>query len=236
MWEHLRVLARACTEQLLDEIESNRKIVAVGIDGEEIQGVFLDTDHWTEEGLAGLEAQLRREAEDFRSADCPLDMQGLEDWLTKRSKAYHDEIGGLCRKARLAALLSQIRSEMGEELCEAFRTQGFVLDGASEPVFEELDERKALLMDFVSRDRTHIAVRIVPDPEHFRNSLEIHSYDAEKLPESQLRARQKDINALLTRSLQLDIAPDHEKKNADPAVRQAFQEARSKLAPHGMMH
>lgn len=236
-WERLRALAQSCIRQLLDEMESNRSIVAVGIDGLQIPEVSLDVNYWTEGDFTVLEETLQKEMEYFRSSDCPMDTQSLKGWLEEKPKAYHARIGALCSSARLAALLSQIRSEMGEEICSVFRTQGFVLDGADEPVFEDVDERKALLMDFVSRDKAHVAVRIVPDIKKFQNFLEVHSYDAATLPETQLRARQKNINAMLGRSLQLNISADpHEEKSADPAVRQAFQKAHSRLVAQGMTH
>ena len=217
-WEQFRIAAVTIARELLARIESNKEIQAVDIDGRELPGVELDTDYWSEGKLGVLSENISKDLAILEKNNCAWNTEKLQRWLETTADNYQEEL--------LAALLSQFRTDMGDTLCEALKAQGYELaGGASEPLFEDLDPRKPLLADFESVDGAHVAFKITPDVENFKNSFEIHSFDANVVPESQLRARQRDINEMLHQELELNVTPTHEEAQADKAVLQSFSTA-----------
>lgn len=230
-WEQMRISALSMAREISSRIENNRQIPGVDIDGKEIPGVDLDTDYWSEGKLGRLAESLNHDIAILEKDDCTWTTQELRTWLETNADQYQATLHDICGNTRLSALLSQFRTDMGDTISEALKNQGFELSaGATEPLFEDLDPRKPLIADFESVDGAHVAFKIIPDIANFKNYFEIHSFDANAIPESQLRDRQKAINGILNTELELDVTPTRESAQANNIVPQSFSKAQKKSA------
>ena len=229
IWEQMRSLAQAQAELLLDEVQHNTNVVAVGSDGKELPDVDLETDFWTEGKFCHLEEAVRTDLEVLAKPDCPWDTPRIQTWFEKQPEKWKAELTELCKETRSKALLSQYRTEMGDILCERLRVQGFAMDGVDEPLFENLDERRALLCSLVAPDGARVVVRIAPVPDQFKNVIEINSYDASSIPVSQLEKRRKDINDILSEELNVTMEEAGRSQLPDPNVEKAFKKSRAML-------
>jgi len=226
-WELARSSALLTTELLLKDVLNQRRVTAVDTENTVVNGVEVEVDFWSDGTLTTLESTVQKQRDLLEKKDCPLDTQELTLMYTDVLPTQMESLSECIFKARSAILLSQLRYDMAAEICKAFERQGYSIDGADGPLYED-DERGPVIALLKAADDTALAVRIIPDSDNGRNTLEIHSYDAATIGEHMLRRCRDDIGKILRKELGMDFKPGREHTTADPKVRRAFEVARAK--------
>jgi len=157
-WQHEYGHAHLALSHFIKELEQNRSVTAVGLDGEELNAE-VDVDYWTN----GRYFQLVQSSQKLLTL-LSHDQEGIS---TEELIRTHRELLPIMRNrframvgdARLSALNSQLRMNIAEKALEAFETQGFTLNKAG---YTDDDMRTAFLAQLASFDGSLVSINVLP--------------------------------------------------------------------------
>ena len=176
----LEELENEWNEYLKAAINSNSKLLAT-CDAQEIvklafdmedgvQELDVEIDFWCNGELTQLKNEaIKNENELKNSAN--ITVADFKEMI-KKSSELESQVVALTQKAKDAIILSQLRSDMAEDIIQALDNGGFSL---KESCFMEDDQRKSihLKMENISGDEI---VTIITPKENRENQLDIHFF------------------------------------------------------------
>ena len=182
-------------------VESNTKLIATcdaqttlklafeAEDGSE--ELAVDIDHWCNGQLSSL----KKIATSQQNLLTHSEQMGVEDFkkLIKESTEFQADAEALTQKAKEAIILSQLRSDMANDIVDSLDEAGFNLEDSC---FEGDDERAAVHLKMTNIAGDEIVTIITP-VNNRENKLDIHFFDKnsdENFKQTRLQSMMKRLS------------------------------------------
>ena len=123
-------------EELADKVAANRVVIAVGLEGEELEEK-VDVDYWSVRKHSRLTERVVRLREALRGRE--TSWERLRELEESTIPELEQELKEVVKRARQAVLRSQIRENIAEVVVEAMGEQGYELAGWG---YERGDQRR----------------------------------------------------------------------------------------------
>jgi hypothetical protein len=160
-WEMEYERAYRLIKQILERLEQNSKVTALGLDGEELDEK-VDLAYWTNDRYRQL-VEKAQEFLVFLEKDRPyISTEGLKRISMELPPAMTAFFESLVYEARLSALNSQLRMNIAERALQALEVHGFQL---SEAGYTNKDMRSAFTALLANPDGSRVTVQVIPTTE-----------------------------------------------------------------------
>jgi hypothetical protein len=160
-WEMEYERAYRLIKQILERLDQNSKVAALGLDGEELDEK-VDLSYWTNDRYR----QLVEKAQEFlvflEKDRSSISTEGLKRISTELPPAITAFFESLVYEARLSALNSQLRMNIAERTLHALEVHGFQL---SEAGYTNKDMRSAFTALLANPDGSQVTVQVIPTAE-----------------------------------------------------------------------
>lgn len=200
-WRLWRSAALESAQEILTIAHINRSCKAIDPEGKELD-LTIEVDWWTGGRLSELEKEVQRLLERLRNEQSPLSLEELRDIVEHTVPTLRQRLEEIIRDARLAVINSQLRINIADLVAQTLEEHGFSVQDAT---YEGEDMRGSYYVLTRHLDGSEVVVVIAPkEGRPLENELQIHSFDVEQRPESELRQRARELaRALQTRGLQV---------------------------------
>ena len=217
-WRLTQIAAVSAATVLQEQIRLSSFLDVKDEQGEQIHGVSLDVDYWSDGELAKL-----REAADTlarRAADreSPASLEELRAIIERDAPGLDERLTEIVGQAGARQFASQVRVNLAEFVVETLEdTTGFVWEDG-QATYAGDDPRQAFYSKLRHLDDSEIVVEVAPDENGESCVLRIMSYDS-GTPDEEERARRFHVitDRLAARGLQVG-KPAAEQGEPDPAL------------------
>lgn len=175
--------------QLLEQILSHPYICAMDLDGNLLEDE-IDVDFWSGGQLSALVNQISDLAQSIQDRSY-IPAEELRPLLEKKVKELESDYIDLVTRARLEALSSQLRFNIGQIALQALESQGFFVQNAS---YDMDDFRNSYRATTCNSSGNEVVITIDPSPSIEQGGqLSIDSLDASEITEHELLQRNREI-------------------------------------------
>jgi hypothetical protein len=187
-WQLWRVRTLDSARETLALAQRNRTCPAVDLQGTEID-ITIEVDHWTDGKVSALEAELDQLIAQVADEQATVSTDDLRRMADETLPTLRQRLEQAIEEARLSVISSQLRANIADTVVQTFEEQGFQIQ---DDTYEGEDYRNGFVAQVEHIDGSKVTIVVTPETEG-RNTLQIHSYDAQGRSEHELSARAQAI-------------------------------------------
>ena len=227
----LRQIAQDRLLKLKETLRANRKVRAVNIQGEPLEGV-IDVDFWSNEAWRTIVKRYRRLEEQLTS-EKNIELESIRHMIDELDQ-IEIEIPQIIFNARLAVISSQVRFNIAESVVAALQEQGYALETSS---YEHNDMRCSYSIQLGNFEGSHVEVHLTPHPhDPIAHNLDVDFVDPDLRSAHEMRQRAGELSTSLhAYGLQLNDLKELTENRAgmDQPARRTAQRVQEKKQHYG---
>lgn len=184
--------------ELVQQIECNARVNALGIEGEELPNE-VDLDFWTSGKYGQLLDHCRQLSVYMVSEQSCLNEEDINRIYSQILPVVRESFESIIYEARLNALNSQLRMNIAEKALQALEIHGFVLEQAG---YEGNDMRSQFTARLDNPDGSQVMIQVVPperSSDELSNELFVITSSPSLKTEHEARLRWEELTQTLNR-------------------------------------
>jgi hypothetical protein len=169
-WQTEYERVHSSLSQLVDELEGNASVNAIGLEGEELTEQ-VDLAYWSNGKYGELLDTARRLLRLLSQEQRSISIEELKQTYNEFLPLLWKKFESILYEARLSALNSQLRMNIAERALEALEIHGFRLNASG---YADKDMRAAFTASLENPDGSRVMIEVLPSqkaPQELTNEL-----------------------------------------------------------------